>query len=184
MISVIIALGAMVGFDALAYFLFSAGAHFMEALPMIIVMDAVAAALVMFHRMWRRPETAAVIKYMLIGAATTVVNYVSYWLIAHPLRDACGIEFNNSTWIAFATTLSWLAAVIFSFFPNKAFAFGSHDWSRETVLREGRTFFFSRVLTFAFDLIFMVVAVELGARTQAQHLPSKRPLVITRERKS
>ncbi|HIS91594.1 MAG TPA: GtrA family protein [Candidatus Alectryocaccomicrobium excrementavium] len=149
-----------------------------EALAVVALADLGAAVLMAFRFMWRRPGGAAFMKYMLIGVATTAVNYVCYWLLAHPLRQALGIEAGHTAWVALSTAVSWLAAVVFSFFPNKTYAFGSHDWSRRTLIREGRTFFLSRLLTFAFDLVFMMIAVPLGMHDMVAKIFSNIVVVI------
>ena len=177
-LSIAAPVSALALFSAAAFAGLAAALGWREALAITLLADLCGAACMVIRILWRRPEYAAFLKYMLIGVATTAVNYVCYWLLAHPLRQALGIEPSHTAWVAFSTAVSWLAAVVFSFFPNKTYAFGSHDWSRQTLVREGRTFFLSRLLTFAFDLVFMMVAVPLGMHDMLAKILSNIVVVI------
>ena len=165
-------------FSAAAYVCLRQGFTWQEALCLTLVADVVAGCIITIQRLWKYSAFASFLKYTLIGAATTIVNYVSYWLMAHPLRKLLEISASNALWVGIATTVSWLAAVVFSFFPNKAFAFDSHDWSKAVVLREGRTFFLSRVLTYVFDVVFMMIAVSCGMDDMVAKLLSNVVVVI------
>ena len=140
-LSIAAPVSALALFSAAAFAGLATALGWREALALTLLADLCGAACMAIRILWHRPEYAAFLKYMLIGVATTAVNYVCYWLLAHPLRQALGIEPSHTAWVAFSTAVSWLAAVVFSFFPNKTYAFGSHDWSRQTLVREGRTFF-------------------------------------------
>ncbi|MBR6709758.1 MAG: GtrA family protein [Clostridia bacterium] len=177
-ISLGVTVAVLAVFSAVAYACLRLGFIWQEALCLTLVADVVAGCIVTVQRLWKYSAFASFLKYTLIGAATTVVNYVAYWLMAHPLRGLLGIGFNNAAWVGIATTASWLAAVIFSFFPNKAFAFDSHDWSKNVVLREGRTFFLSRVMTYVFDVVFMMIAVSFGMHDMVAKLFSNVVVVI------
>lgn len=177
-ISLCVTVGVMLLFSIAAFACLRLGFIWQEALCLTLLADAVAGCMIAVQRLWKYPAVASFLKYTLIGAATTLVNYVAYWLMAHPLRGLLGIGINNTAWVGIATTVSWLAAVVFSFFPNKTFAFDSHDWSKAVVLREGRTFFLSRVLTYVFDVVFMMIAVSCGMHDMVAKLFSNVVVVI------
>ena len=48
------------------------------------------------------------IPYVIFGVLTTIVNYVSYWLFAHPL--GCGT--------VFSTAVAWVLSVLFAYVPH------------------------------------------------------------------
>ena len=118
-LSIAAPVSALALFSAAAFAGLAAALGWREALALTLLADLCGAACMAIRILWHRPEYAAFLKYMLIGVATTAVNYVCYWLLAHPLRQALGIEPSHTAWVAFSTAVSWLAAVVFSFFPNK-----------------------------------------------------------------
>ena len=75
--------------------------------------------------------------YVFFGGLTTLVNFLVYY----PL-------YNLAKWDATVSTIiAWVVAVVFAFFTNKPFVFGSHDWRAKTVMQEGSKFVSSRVLS-------------------------------------
>ena len=91
------------------------------------------------------------ISYILCGAATTVVNYVVYFLIRAFIPENWGI--------LVAQLVAWIAAVIFAYVVNKIFVFDSPGWDFKTVLREFIPFLTARILSFGFDTAFVYVTV-------------------------
>ncbi len=91
------------------------------------------------------------VSYVICGVLTTAVNYVVYFLM--PRFESRGFD------IVLATCVSWAFAVIFAFAVNKAFVFDSPSWDRKTLLREFVPFLTCRLLSLAFDALFMYVTV-------------------------
>ncbi len=90
------------------------------------------------------------ISYLIFGALTTIVNYVSYevckWL---------GIHYTVSTIIA------WVLAVAFAYITNKLFVFESKSFEKAVLIKEITAFVSCRVFSGLCDLGFMVLAVEI-----------------------
>jgi putative flippase GtrA len=59
-----------------------------------------------------------------------------------------------------STVIAWAAAVIFAFFTNKAWVFGSRDWSGKTLLPEFLKFTGSRVFSGVLVTVCIQVTVE------------------------
>jgi len=93
-----------------------------------------------------------VIMYILCGVATTVVNYVVYFII--PLGT-------DGTSVVIKTVVSWIVAVTFAFVVNKVFAFDSPSWDKKVVVKEFIPFLIARLLSLGFDALFMYVTVGL-----------------------
>ena len=89
--------------------------------------------------------------YLIFGALTTLVNFITYYLFYNMLF--CG----NVP----STIVSWLFSVLFAFVTNKLFVFESRSFKARVVLNEAVTFFSARILTGALDVAFMYVAVDL-----------------------
>jgi len=93
-----------------------------------------------------------VILYLICGVATTVVNYVVYFII--PLGS-------DGTSVVIKTIISWIAAVLFAFVVNKIFVFDSPSWNTQTIYKEFIPFIIARLLSLGFDALFMYVTVGL-----------------------
>ncbi len=93
----------------------------------------------------------SLVLYMLFGILTTVVNYLVYF----PLLYVADLSAATSNIIA------WITSVLFSFFTNKPFVFGSHDWSFSTLAHELAAFFSCRILTGALETLVLYISVDL-----------------------
>ena len=90
-----------------------------------------------------------VITYVIVGALTTVINYVVHFLM--PRFGTSGLD------VALASIVAWCAAVAFAFPANKVFVFDSPSWDRRTVIRELVPFITARLLSLGFDALFMFI---------------------------
>ncbi len=90
------------------------------------------------------------ISYIIFGVLTTVVNYVVNYL--------CYYQAGLSTFIS--NIIAWVISVIFAFFVNKIFVFESRSWKPTALFREFYTFIAARLLSLAFEEVFMVVTVD------------------------
>jgi len=93
------------------------------------------------------------IMYVIMGGLTTVVSWVSYYLLAGLLH----LEPNTSN------ILSWLFAVLFAFVVNKWVVFQSMGRDLRTVSRELLTFFSSRIFTGIVAWILFPILMMIGA---------------------
>lgn len=80
------------------------------------------------------------IMYLIFGVATTVVNYVVFWLIYDLI---CGKDHS-----LLANGVAFVAAVVFAFVVNKMYVFESRSWTAEALKREVPAFLASRIGSF------------------------------------
>lgn len=100
------------------------------------------------EKLWNNTE---VVSYLLVGVATTLVNYIVYFLATRGL----GLEVMPGTWTA------WVAAVIFGYAANKAFVFRTHCASAWALLREAGSFFAMRLVSLGMESVLMYLTVEV-----------------------
>jgi len=98
----------------------------------------------------RRLCTYEALTYIFFGALTTFINWASYLIIKQPL--------GKST--AFSNAAAWVIAVIFAYIVNKKYVFKSHQDHIGGLIREFAFFIIARLLSFAFDQVFMVGTVD------------------------
>lgn len=89
--------------------------------------------------------------YLIFGVLTTAVN----WAVFYPLHNVYGFP------AALSETVAWGIAVLFAFFTNKPFVFQSLDWSPKTALPEFLKFAGGRIGSGLFDVLVMLVTVDL-----------------------
>ena len=81
--------------------------------------------------------------YIIFGVATTVVNYVVFYLLYNVLwSQSRSLEANAAEFVA---------AVIFAFVVNKLFVFESKSWSMDTLKREIPSFLAARIGSFGIE---------------------------------
>ena len=80
--------------------------------------------------------------YLVFGVATTVVNYIVFFLI----YEALGRQ--NSP---VANAVAFAAAVVFAFVVNKMYVFESKSWSMECLTKEVPPFLAARVGSFLIE---------------------------------
>lgn len=100
--------------------------------------------------------TYEIISYIICGVLTTIVNYVAYF-IARALTGSL----SEGASILISQCASWILAVLFAYFVNKAFVFLSDDWSSNTIKRELPPFIGCRLFSFFTDTLFMLLTVKL-----------------------
>lgn len=91
-----------------------------------------------------------VISYLFFGVLTTAVDYAVSFVCHYGLQLSPTVS----------TVIAWAAAVIFAFFTNKTWVFGSRDWSGKTVLPEFLKFTGSRVFSGVLVTVCIQVTVE------------------------
>ena len=74
------------------------------------------------------------IPYVIFGVLTTIVNYVSYWLFAHPL--GCGT--------VFSTAVAWALSVLFAYVTNRRWVFHSEARGVKAIGKEFAAFLGAR----------------------------------------
>ncbi len=104
-----------------------------------------------------------IVSYLVFGVLTTVVNFVTLWLVNLPVPNAeSKVLFQMGAipfkWVYVSNAVAWIVAVVFSYVTNKLFVFESRATDSKTVLRELAGFFGSRIISF---LVFEELAFGL-----------------------
>ena len=100
------------------------------------------------EKLWNNTELVA---YLFAGVATTIVNYVVYFMATRWL----GMGVMAGTWTA------WAIAVAFGYVVNKAFVFHTHCESMAALAKEAASFFAMRLVSLGMETVLMFVTVEL-----------------------
>ena len=100
------------------------------------------------EKLWNNTE---LVSYLFVGVATTVVNYVVYYLATRVL--SMGVM--AGTWTA------WVAAVAFGYVANKAFVFHTHCDGALALLREALGFFSMRLVSLGMETVLMYLTVTV-----------------------
>ena len=100
------------------------------------------------EKLWNNTE---LVSYLFVGVATTVVNYVVYYIATRLLS----LSVMPGTWTA------WVAAVAFGYAANKAFVFHTHCDSAMALLREALGFFSMRLVSLGMETLLMYLTVTV-----------------------
>ena len=92
-----------------------------------------------------------IILYLLFGGLTTLVNFISYAILAHPLAMPP----------VAATAIAWLLSVLFAYVTNKIWVFESRRDGKKALLHELAAFFACRAFSGVLDIGIMWVFAEL-----------------------
>ncbi len=93
------------------------------------------------------------ILYLIFGALTTLVNFVSFW---------CFSQISNAPWFYMAIEpLAWFLSVCFAFVVNKLFVFESRSFQPKLLLKEVLGFFGARVSSLFIEWGGLYLLVEL-----------------------
>ena len=99
-------------------------------------------------KLWNNTELVA---YLFAGVATTIVNYVVYFMATRWM----GLGVMAGTWVA------WVIAVAFGYVVNKAFVFHTHCQSLGALVKEAVSFVTMRLVSLGMETVLMFVTVEL-----------------------
>ena len=89
------------------------------------------------------------VNYLFFGVLTTVVNYVTYLVLA---------PFFTLTTVP--TVTAWILSVLFAYLTNRRYVFCSHSSGRDA-LKEAGGFFAARIMSGLLDVAIMWVFVDL-----------------------
>ena len=78
-----------------------------------------------------------IINYMIFGGLATLVNFISYYIVARTLNVDEVIS----------SGLSWFCAVLFAYVTNKLFVFESKKDSKKEMIKEMISFFLARIVS-------------------------------------
>ena len=100
------------------------------------------------EKLWNNTELVA---YLFAGVATTVVNYVVYFIATRWFS----LAIMPGTWVA------WVLAVAFGYAVNKAFVFKTHCENLTALVKEAVSFFTMRLVSLGAETVIMFVTVEM-----------------------
>ena len=116
------------------------------------------------EKLWNNTE---LVTYLFAGVATTLVNYVVYYIVTRPL----GFLFPPAMLTMAGTVVAWVLAVLFGYAVNKIFVFHTHCGSTAELVREFISFVTMRLVSFGMELVLMFVTVDvLGMNDLAMKL--------------
>ena len=90
--------------------------------------------------------------YVIFGAGTTLVNFVTYKLC----NMALGVKF-----YLLSNIIAWLVSVIFAYVTNKLFVFESKSWNVKLVAKEVASFFAARIFSFLIEEAGLFLLVDI-----------------------
>ncbi len=101
------------------------------------------------------------IMYMVFGAGTTVVSWVSFALftVIVPTFSFCRITVDHTI---SANILSWVCAVLFAYITNKLWVFDSKSWNLRLVFKEFGLFVSSRLATGVIEWVGLPLLIKVG----------------------
>ena len=92
-----------------------------------------------------------ILMYIIFGVLTTVVNIVSYFLLARILHIDTVVS----------TVIALILSILFAYITNKIFVFESKTNTAKELLKEIISFFGCRAFTGILDVAFMYITVEV-----------------------
>lgn len=102
-------------------------------------------------KMWRFLTTPEMIKYIIFGVLTTIINIL-----------ACGLCYDYLHWdILIANAFAWVLSVAFAFVTNKLYVFNSKSFAASVFWRELAGFVGARLLTLGIDELGMELMVDM-----------------------
>ena len=110
-----------------------------------------------------------IIMYLIVGGATTVINWGAYYVFT----DFLHFELN------IANISSWIVSVVFAFFTNKLYVFESKNLDMRTVAKELSAFVGSRIFTGIIAWVLFPVLLYLGIDTFIIDTPGLLAKIIT-----
>ncbi len=111
------------------------------------------------------------IMYIIFGVATTLVNFVVYWIFDKLLgsgeavvNDATTIKGAMDTMFqkGIAGLIAWVAAVLFAYVTNRNFVFSERAHGAVAILGEFGRFMGARVVTGIIEIFLVPVLVIIG----------------------
>ena len=101
----------------------------------------------------KRKDIKELIRYIFIGALTTLVSLVSYYIFKEYIFNE-----NSQTAIHICTIISWILTVTFAYITNRIFVFRSKN---KQILKEALKFYFTRISTLVIDSLSMFLLTSI-----------------------
>lgn len=96
-----------------------------------------------------------VIKYLIFGVLTTVVNFVAYYLFIYLFKTSEGM------YGLVSNILANVVAILFAYFTNRNFVFESKSVGFKAITREIVSFFACRIFSMVIDALIYFVGCTL-----------------------
>lgn len=90
--------------------------------------------------------------YAVFGVGATVINIVSYRVLANTF---------GKKYFLIANIIAWILAFIFAFITNKLFVFESKSWEAQIAMKEFAGFLSARLATGILDTVLMWLFVSV-----------------------
>ena len=105
-------------------------------------------------KIWNKTE---LVSYLFAGVATTLVNYVVYFIVTRPFGGLIAPEMLTSV----GTSVAWLIAVLFGYVVNKVFVFHTKSETVAALVKEMMSFIAMRLVSFGMELVLMFLTVDV-----------------------
>lgn len=92
-----------------------------------------------------------VLAYLVFGVFTTLINIITYWLMAYKLHQI----------VMVSTIVAWVVAVFFAYITNRKWVFHSECDDIKGIVKEISAFFSCRLATGIVDWLCMFVFVDI-----------------------
>lgn len=93
-----------------------------------------------------------IIKYLIFGVLTTIVNLLTYYLLVTTILNP-----NIEIELQIANIISWITSVTFAYITNKSYVFNS---KAKKIWKEFFKFYTSRIATLILDMTIMYIFVS------------------------
>ena len=93
-----------------------------------------------------------IIAYLIIGALTTLVNILVYYLVTHTFLNP-----GDKLELQIAEIISWVVAVLFAYYTNRKYVFRRKN---NATAKEAISFFASRLSTLLIEMVIMYIFVS------------------------
>lgn len=87
------------------------------------------------------------VNYVIVGILTTIVSIGSYWLFRFIIKN-----------YIILSIISWILAVTFAYFTNRAFVFESKE---ENIIKEMTKFVSCRLFSLGLEIVLMILFVDI-----------------------
>ena len=99
------------------------------------------------------------ILYLIMGALTTAVNWVTHTVLITPMESLIG---NKDVALTVTTSIAVVVSVLFAFFTNKLLVFESKSWAPKVFWREFISFIAARAATGLLEIFGVTFLVKIG----------------------
>lgn len=100
----------------------------------------------------KKKLTGELIRYLVFGVLTTVVNFVVYF--------GCNAVLGKGNYLV-SNVIAWVAAVTFAYITNKLYVFSSKSWDRRTLLKELPGFFAARLFSLGVEEAGLYLMIDV-----------------------